>query len=154
MAAAELILANGQVLTMEPGAAPARAVALAGGRVLAVGSEAEVARTRTADTRVIDLGGRTVLPGLVDAHAHMEREGLKTLRPSLAHATCIADVLAVVAAEAARTPPGRWIVTMPVGRPPFYFGGPSNLAERRMPNRHELDAVAPDHPVYLSLIHI
>lgn len=149
MAAAELILANGQVLTMEPSAAPARAVALAGGRVLAVGSEAEVARTRTADTRVIDLGGRTVLPGLVDAHAHMEREGLKTLRPSLAHTTCIADVLAVVAAEAARTPPGRWIVTMPVGRPPFYFGGPSNLAERRMPNRHELDAVAPDHPVYI-----
>ncbi|MFV0675807.1 amidohydrolase [Variovorax sp. tm] len=149
MHGADLILQGGQVLTMMPGARPAQAVALSGDRVLAVGSDAEVARRRGPDTRVIDLGGRTLVPGLIDAHAHMEREGLKTLRPSLAHARSIADVLAVVAAEAARKPPGSWIVTMPVGQPPFYFGGPSNLAEGRMPDRHELDAVAPDHLVYI-----
>lgn len=149
MPGADLILEGGQVLTMVPGAAPAQAVALSGDRVLAVGSNAEVARTRGPETRVIDLEGRTLVPGLIDAHAHMEREGLKTLRPSLAHARSIADVLAVVAAEAARKPPGSWIVTMPVGQPPFYFGGPSNLAEGRMPDRHELDAVAPDHLVYI-----
>ncbi|SEF33568.1 amidohydrolase [Variovorax sp. NFACC27] len=149
MPGADLILEGGQVLTMVPGTAPAQAVALSGDRVLAVGSNAEVARTRGPETRVIDLDGRTLAPGLIDAHAHMEREGLKTLRPSLAHARSIADVLAVVAAEAARKPPGSWIVTMPVGQPPFYFGGPSNLAEGRMPDRHELDAVAPDHLVYI-----
>ncbi|CAA2105170.1 amidohydrolase [Variovorax paradoxus] len=146
---AELIFENGQVLTMVPGAPPAQAVALAQGRVLATGSNAGVARTRGPGTQVVDLAGRTLVPGLIDAHAHMEREGLKTLRPSLAHARNIADVLAVVAAEAARLPRGAWIVTMPVGQPPFYFGGPSNLAEGRMPDRHELDAVAPDHLVYI-----
>lgn len=149
MPGAELIFSGGQVLTMVPGATPARAVALAQGKVLAVGSEAEVAATRGPDTQVVDLAGRTLVPGLIDAHAHMEREGLKTLRPSLAHAKNIADVLAVVATEAARLPRGAWIVTMPVGRPPFYFGGPLNLAEGRMPNRYELDAVAPEHPVYI-----
>lgn len=148
-AAADLVLTGGQVLTMVPGAAPAQAVAVAGEHIVAVGSDADIERWQGPHTRHIALDGRTVLPGLIDAHAHMEREGLKTLRPSLAHARCIADVLAVVRQEAERLPKGQWILTMPVGQPPFYFGGPDTLAEKRMPDRHELDAVAPDHPVYI-----
>lgn len=146
---ADIVLLGGQVLTQVPGEPPRQAVAIRGGTLLAVGSDAEVAATIGPGTRRIDLAGRTVLPGLIDAHAHMEREGLKTLRPSLAHAKAIADVLAVVAGEAKRLPQGEWIVTMPVGEPPFYFGGPEVLAEKRMPTRDELDAVAPDHPVYI-----
>lgn len=146
---ADVILHGGQVLTMVPGAAPAEAVALAGGEVLAVGSDAEMAAHAGPATRRIALHGRTVIPGVIDAHAHMEREGLKTLRPSLAHARSIADVLDVVRAQALRTPAGQWIVTMPVGQPPCYFDGPATLAEGRMPTRRELDAAAPDHPVYI-----
>ncbi|MFT4268554.1 MAG: amidohydrolase [Xenophilus sp.] len=148
-AGADLILTGGQVLTMEPGAAPAQALAVAQGRILAAGTDAEVLATAGPATRRIALDGATVIPGIIDAHAHMEREGLKTLRPSLAHAKSIAEVLDVVRREARRLPAGAWIITMPVGAPPFYFGGPANLAEGRMPTRHELDAAAPDHPVYI-----
>lgn len=151
MSTADLLLYGGQVLPLEPGreSMAHQALAIAGDRILAVGSNAEIVRLRGPATRELDLAGRTVVPGLIDAHAHMEREGLKTLRPSLAHARSIADVLAVVAAEARRLPESSWIITMPVGQPPFYFGGPENLAERRMPNREELDAVAPRHAVYI-----
>lgn len=148
-ARADLILTGGQVLSMVPGAAPAQALAIAGDRILAVGSDEEVLALQGPGTQRIDLRGRTAVPGLIDAHAHMEREGLKTLRPSLAHARSIADVLAVVRSEARKVPKGQWIITMPVGQPPYYFGGPATLAEGRMPDRHELDSAAPDHPVYI-----
>ena len=98
----------------------------------------------------IPLSGRTVIPGIIDAHAHMEREGLKQLRLSLAGLATVREILDRIAAEAARTPKGQWIVTMPVGEPPYYFGGPDTLAEKRMPDRHELDRAAPDHPVCIS----
>jgi predicted amidohydrolase YtcJ len=77
----------------------------------------------------------------------MEREALKSLRPSLAGARSVAEVLARVARAAAATPPGEWIVTMPLGDPPYFFDGPKNLAEQRMPTRAELDRAAPAHPV-------
>lgn len=146
---ADLVLAEAQVLTMVPGAAPAQALALRGDRLLAVGSNAEALAYVGPRTRVLRLQGRTVVPGLIDAHAHAEREGLKTLRPSLAHARSVGDVLAVVAREAAATPAGQWIVTMPVGQPPFYFDALAQLAEGRMPTRAELDRVAPQHPVLI-----
>jgi len=61
----------------------------------------------------------------------------------------VLDIVAAVAREAA---PGTWIITMPVGQPPYYFGGPLTLAERRMPNRAELDRAAPDHPVCIAAV--
>lgn len=144
---ADWVLADAQVLTMVPGAAPAQAIALRGDRVLAVGSNAEMLAHVGPRCTVLRLEGRTVVPGLIDAHAHAEREGLKTLRPSLAQARSVADILAVVAREVAATPEGQWIVTMPVGQPPFYFDALATLAEGRMPTRAELDRVAPRHPV-------
>lgn len=146
---ADTVLLHGHVLTMTPGQAAQQAIAIGAGRILAVGSDDDIRRYAGPSTEIIDLQGRTALPGLIDAHAHMEREGLKTLRPSLAHARSVGDVLRVVAEQAAQLPKGAWIVTMPVGQPPFYFGGPDNLAEKRMPSRQELDAVAPHHPVYI-----
>lgn len=104
---------------------------------------------RDRRTRVIDLGGATVVPGLVDAHAHLDREGLKSVCPSLAGCRSIADVQARIRRLAAARPPGAWIVTMPIGTPPFYRDAPHCLAERRWPTRAELDAAAPDHPVYV-----
>lgn len=147
--AVDLILHNGHLITMNAAQPTAQAVAVAGGRIVYVGTDAEARSLAGPRTRLIDLQGQTVMPGFIDAHAHMEREGLKTLRPSLAHARCVDDVLQVIREEVARRPKGEWIITMPVGQPPYYFGGPDTLAEKRMPNRWELDAVAPEHPVYI-----
>ena len=101
---------------------------------------------------MINLRGLTVVPGFNDAHAHMEREGLKEQRLSLAGAGCIDDILELIANQAKTAPPGEWIVTMPVGDPPHYFGGPETLSERRMPTRDELDRVVPDNPVCISAV--
>jgi predicted amidohydrolase YtcJ len=147
---ADTVFSGGRVLTFDGASTVAEAIAVAGDRIAAVGSDESALSLAGPQCRVIPLSGRTVIPGIVDAHAHMEREGLKQLRLSLAGLTTVQDVLARIATEAARTPKGQWIVTMPVGEPPFYFGGPEALAERRMPDRHELDRVAPDHPVCIS----
>src|SRR5207253_1806683 len=96
--------------------------------------------------------GRAVMPGLIDAHAHMDREGLKSICPSLAGARSIDDVLQRIEALARGSAPGTWIVTMPLGDPPYYSDVPKNLAEGRFPTRWELDRVAPRNPVYIRAI--
>ena len=147
--AADWILANGEILTCHPRAPRAQAVAVAGERVLALGSTGEMRRWRGRETRWVDLDGATVIPGLIDAHAHMDREGLKYLYPSLASCRSIADIKSLICKLASRKSAGEWIVTMPVGAPPFYLDVPDCLAEKRMPDRNDLDAAAPKHPVYL-----
>ena len=117
--------------------------------MVAAGGRADVRAWRDRRTQVVDLRGATVIPGLVDAHAHLDREGLKAVYPSLARCRSIADIQAVVRRLAARTPKGEWIVTMPVGAPPFYQDQAGSLAEGRWPTRADLDAAAPAHPVYV-----
>lgn len=147
--AADWILTNGRILTLDRRRPRAQALAIGGERILAVGSAPELRRWLGSWTRVVDLQGATVIPGLVDAHAHLDREGLKFLYPSLAACRSIADIQAVIRRLAQARPAGEWIVTMPVGQPPFYLGVPECLAEKRMPTRHDLDTAAPAHPVYI-----
>jgi predicted amidohydrolase YtcJ len=147
--AADLVLVNGRVLTFDSGRPQATALAVAGGRIAAVGDAADVKRHRDRRTEVVDLRGATVVPGLVDVHAHLDREGLKSLYPSLARCRSIGDIQIVVRRQAARTPKGLWVVTMPVGSPPFYQDPTGGLAEKRWPTRRDLDVAAPDHPVYI-----
>jgi predicted amidohydrolase YtcJ len=149
---ADLIVRNGKIVTLDPAGRTVQALAISGDRITAVGSDAEIAALAGPDTRHVDAKGRLVVPGLIDGHAHMDREGLKDRLPSLAGCRSIADILERIAALARTTPKGEWIVTMPVGEPPFYEGVPQNLKEGRFPNRHELDSVAPDHPVYIRAI--
>jgi predicted amidohydrolase YtcJ len=146
----DTILAGGRVLSFDDALSVGEAIAISGNCIAAVGSEADVRALAGPKTVVIPLRGHTVLPGIVDAHAHMEREGLKQLRLSLAGLGTVGEILERIAAEARGRPKGTWIVTMPVGQPPFYFGGPDTLAEKRMPDRHELDRAAPDHPVCIT----
>lgn len=148
-AAATLVFRSGRVLALDDADTRGTAIALTGDRVLAVGSDAEIDRLTRPDTVVRALDGATVIPGFNDAHAHMDREGLKEIRPSLADCRSVADILEKVRALAAAAAPGDWIVTMPVGWPPHYFDGLQTLAERRMPTRAELDAAAPRNPVYI-----
>src|SRR5262245_43378926 len=103
-------------------------------------------------TRVIDLRGKPVIPGLIDGHAHMDREGLKDVYPSLGHVRSIKNIQDRIKELAGQRRPGEWIVTMPIGDPPSYFDVPDILAEKRWPTRQELDSAAPNNPVFIRSI--
>ena len=145
-----LVLRNGKIITINARFEIAHAIALSGERIDAVGSNADIAPLIDAHTRVIDLDGRTVIPGLIDAHAHMDREGLKEALPSMAGVHSIDDVLQRIEALVCERQPGEWIVTMPLGEPPEFEGMPELLRERRFPTRSDLDRVAPDNPVFIK----
>ncbi|MBI4639451.1 MAG: amidohydrolase [Candidatus Tectomicrobia bacterium] len=150
--APDLILYNGKIITVDREFSIAEAVAIKNGLFIGVGRSDELLSLAGRQTQTIDLNGKAVIPGLIDAHAHMDREGLKSAYPSLEGCRSIGDIQRIIAREVARTRPGEWIVTMPVGDPPYYFDVPSNLAEQRFPNRWDLDAVSPDNPVYIRSI--
>ena len=152
MPPADLVLTGGKIVTLDPQSRTVAALAITGDRIAAVGTDDEIARLTGPGTRCIDLRGRLAVPGLLDGHAHMDREGLKLKWSSLAGARSIDDILQIIEGRVRRTAPGEWIVTMPIGEPPLYEGVPDNLVEKRWPTRHDLDRVAPDHPVYIRAI--
>jgi predicted amidohydrolase YtcJ len=151
-AGADILIRNAKVITCDRAFRIARAIALKDGRVLAVGDDAALAPLSDGETTVIDAGGHAVIPGLIDCHAHMDREGLKPVFPSLAGCRSIDDVLQRIAQLVAASEPGAWIVTMPIGEPPYYWDVPGNLREKRFPTRWELDRVSPKNPVYIRPI--
>ncbi len=114
MTGPDLILYGGNVITVDPALHIAEAVAITADRITAIGTSSDVRRLAGTDTRLVDLRGRTVVPGLVDAHAHMDREGLKSLFPSLAGARSIDDVLQRIETLVKAAAPGDWIVTLPL----------------------------------------
>ncbi len=149
---ADIVFNNGQVITIDAASSIAQAIAIAGDRIIAVGPNEAMAAHMNPATRVIDLKGKTVVPGLADGHAHMDREGLRFIFPSLGPVRSIRDIQDRIAELARAKKSGEWIVTMPIGDPPFYFGLPDSLAEKRWPTRQELDAAAPNNPVYIRSI--
>jgi predicted amidohydrolase YtcJ len=149
---ADLILTNGKIITVDPAFTIAQAIAIAGDRILAVGSDAAMAAMASPATRVVDLKGKAVIPGITDGHAHMDREALRTVFPALGPVRSIRDIQDRIAELARAKQPGEWIVTMPIGDPPYYFDVPESLAEKRWPTRQELDAAAPENPVFIRSI--
>ena len=151
MNAPDLILHNARIHTLEPANRTVTALAVRGTTVAAVGDSASILRSRRAHTRVVDLAGATVVPGFYDAHPHLDRMGLRDLcGVAIAHCDSVADICDAVRQAAAHTPPGEWIVTLPMGAPPDrYVFEPGQLRERRFPDRHDLDRAAPDHPVFI-----
>ncbi len=150
--AADIVFTNGKIITVDADFSIAQALAVTGDRIVAVGSSSDIARYVDAETKVFDLRGKTVMPGLIDGHAHMDREGLKSVFPSLGRVRSIKDVQDRIAELARDAKPGDWIVTMPIGDPPYYFDMPELLAEKRWPTRQELDAAAPHNPVFIRSI--
>lgn len=150
----DLLLHGGKVITLDRGSRVAEAVAVRGGRVVAVGPSAALLSEASSEVRRIDLAGRSVLPGFVDAHPHADREGLRARGGlSIAGLRSLAEIVDVVRRAAERTPPGEWIVLMPLGEPPHdYVSRPDQMAEGRFPTRWDLDAVAPEHPVYIRAV--
>ena len=147
----DLILHNGRIHTLEPVNRTVTALAVQGELITAVGDDAALLPLRGPQTRVIDLVGRTVVPGFYDAHPHLDRMGLRDLcGVAIAQCDSVAGICAAVREAAAHTPPGEWIVTLPMGAPPDqYVFEPAQLREGRFPDRHDLDRAAPDHPVFI-----
>jgi predicted amidohydrolase YtcJ len=144
-APADLILVNGMVLTVDAEDRVARAVAIRGDRIIAVGETAFIESLAGANTRRIHLDGRTVTPGLLDAHAHFSPSQFNRpdiLDLSYPHAKSIQDVQETVAKRAKNVPAGGWIQ----GR----GWDEGKFKERRLLTARDLDTVAPDHPIWLS----
>ena len=144
MPAADLVLKNANVITMDPAQPRARLVAVRDGRVWLVGSNERLDEVQHAGTKTIDCRDRTLVPGFNDAHCHIFSLIRKLLSIDLSPAavSSIADIKAIIARKAEDTPPGQWIQ----GTDYSEF----NLAEKRHPTRRDIDEVAPDHPVVLS----
>jgi len=141
VAAPDLILRNGKVITVA--ASDHQALAISDGKIAAVGSDAEISRLAGTGTAVVDLGGRTVIPGLIDSHIHAIRAGAEYLDTiDLGDAASLADVTRLLRAAAAAAPKGSWLIVR---------GGwhRNQLAERRVPTPAELDAAAPDNPAFV-----
>lgn len=120
------------------------AVAVAGGKLMAIGSDAEVESLRTDTTKAIDVGGRRVMPGLIDSHLHMARAGMRWNDDVRWHGLgSLEEGLERIAAAAEETEPGRWLAVM---------GGwaPDQFSEGRPPSRRELDLAAPNHPLFVQ----
>ncbi|MFB3828320.1 MAG: amidohydrolase [Bryobacteraceae bacterium] len=135
----DLILHRGRIVTVAPGFRIAQAVAVKGERILAVGSDAEILRLKGAGTEVVDLGGKMVLPGLIDSHVHATGASMFEFDHPIPDMNGIQDVLDYVKARAAVLKPGDWITLSQV----FI----TRLREQRYPTRAELDAAAPNNPV-------
>jgi len=140
---ADTILANGRIATQNERRTIVQSLAIKDGRVLATGDTSTVMSYRTSATRVIELNGRTVIPGLIDSHSHPIRGGLYyNLELRWDGVPSLADALRMLREQAQWTPPNHWVRVVG-GWSEFQF------AERRMPTLAELNAAAPDTPVFV-----
>jgi predicted amidohydrolase YtcJ len=142
-AAADLVLFDGRITTLDPQHPEAQAVAVRDGRFVAVGSESEVVAVAGPNTRRIDLNGRRAIPGLIDSHTHVIRGGLNyNLELRWDGMRSLADAMRSLKAQVDRTPAPQWVRVV---------GGftEQQFAERRLPTLDELNAVAPDTPVFI-----
>src|SRR5262245_16213641 len=144
---ADTVLLNGKIVTLDAAAPLADALAVRDGKIIAIGRSADVRALAGSGTRVVDLAGRTVVPGLIDSHMH-------AIRAALFYATevnwigtkSIPEAMERIRAAAKAAKPGQWIIVA---------GGwtEQQFAEKRRPTQAELLAAAPDHPVYIQLFY-
>ncbi|WP_236200182.1 amidohydrolase [Pseudomonas pseudonitroreducens] len=143
MSNAELILFNGKLHTVDPERPHATAVAIADGKFLVVGSDAQAMAYSDASTKLVDLNRRTVIPGLNDSHLHLIRGGLNyNLELRWEGVPSLSDALEMLRLQAQRTPSPQWVRVVG-GWNEFQF------AERRLPTIEELNKAAPDTPVFV-----
>ena len=139
---ADLVLKNGNIYTANDRSARAQAVAVKGDRIVFVGTNAAAQRYVGTSTRVIDLQGKTVLPGFVDAHQHLSGVGFREMTLNLEGITSLADFLAKVKARVDQAKPGEWVTGR--GWIETHWQPPA------FPTRQDLDSVAPNNPVILT----
>ncbi|MFQ5918809.1 MAG: amidohydrolase [Thermoplasmata archaeon] len=141
---ADLVLVGGRVHTWSPEVPEAEAVALGGGRILAVGDRPEAIGFQGPETRVLDVGGRVVLPGFNDCHAHLATYGARIASLDLTSAASLDDLKARVAEAASGIPKDRWMLG--------HNWDESRWPTRRFPQRADLDQAVPDRPIALSRV--
>lgn len=140
---ADVILVNGKIATLDANSSIANALAIQGGNISAVGTDETIRKMAGAKTQIVNLGGRTVIPGLIDSHAHAIRSALTfSVETDWSAITSINDGLKIVS-DAAQAKPGAWIIIA---------GGwhEGQLKEHRGPTAAELAKAAPDNPVYVQ----
>ncbi len=141
---AELVLVNGNVITMNASASFAQAVAIKKNRIVAVGTNSRVKRWIGKQTKTVDLKGRSVVPGLNDVHAHIISLGRKSSELDLRYVSSIETIQRRLRKLVKKTKKGKWI-----------FGrgwDQDRLREKRYPTRWDLDKVSPDNPVFLTRV--
>ncbi len=139
---ADVIFKNGNIYTVNEKQPVAEALAVRQGKIIFVGSNAEIAKYQGSTTQVIDLKGYTVVPGLADAHCHLSGVGARELNLNLEGTTSLEDFLARVKARVDKAKPGEWVT----GRGWIEtFWKP-----QAFPTRWDLDKIAPNNPVYLT----
>ncbi len=140
---ADLILHNADIATVDLGRPRAQALAVADGKFIAVGDDADIVSLAGAQTKIVDAHGRTVIPGLIDSHLHVIRGGLNYhLELRWDGVPSLADAMRMLREQVARTPAPQWVRVV---------GGftEHQFAEKRLPTLAELNAVAPDTPVFI-----
>ena len=146
-AAADLIVRNAKVVTLSDEQPEAQAFAVRGEKFVAVGGDGEVMRLRGERTRVIDAGGRRVIPGLNDSHVHAVRGGrFYNLELRWDGVDSLERALEMIREQAARTPKGQWVRVIGAW-------SPHQFKERRMPTVAELNEAAPDAPVFVLFLY-
>jgi predicted amidohydrolase YtcJ len=144
-APADTILTNGKIITVDDRFSIAQAVAIRGDRIVATGSNQDIARLAGPSTRRIDLRGRAVVPGLIDNHAHFQEEGAYwTLELRLDGVDSRKQALEMIRSKAQAAGAGKWV---------YNLGGwsPDQFADNKKPfTRDELDQYSPDNPVFLQ----
>lgn len=139
---ATLILHGGKIASVDRDFSIHEAIAVRGDKIVRLGKNADVLALRGKDTEVVDLGGKLVLPGLIDSHTHPNSAAMHEFDHPIPDMETVADVLAYVRSRAKTLGPGKWIVVRQV----FI----TRLREQRYPTRAELDAAAPENPVLFS----
>jgi predicted amidohydrolase YtcJ len=145
---ADLILRGGKVVTVDPARPTAEAVAIAGDRIVAVGTSDEIAKLAGPKTKVVDLAGKLVSPGFIEGHGHFLSLGEQKLKLDLADTTSWDDVVARVAAAAKRTPKGKWIDGR--GWHQAKWKSPPEPNVEGYPVADAMSRVSPDNPVVLT----
>ena len=143
------IFINGTILTLDADNSTAEAVAVRNGRIEAVGPSKEVKQRITGQSRIVDLQGQTVIPGFIEAHGHFpfsgyDAVGVNLNSPPIGSMTRISEILETLKKKAAGMEKGKWVVGMGYDD--------TNLVEKRLLVRAELDEVSTDHPVFVNHI--
>lgn len=136
------LFVNGRIYTMASKSTVAEALAIKGDTIRAIGSTRDILKLKGRDTEVIDLGGKAVIPGLIDSHTHIFWTGVSELYGELFIPESVEELIEYVQSRTRELPKGEWIHLKNVY--------PTRLKEYRYPTTKELDSVSPDHPVFVD----
>jgi predicted amidohydrolase YtcJ len=138
----DLIIVNGKILTVDKNFSVAEALAIKNDKFIAIGSNTEITKLAENSTKRLDLKGKTVIPGLIDAHLHPETASVSELTEEIPDVHTINELLNWIRDQTSQKKKGEWII-----HPKFF---PTRLQEMRQPTLEELDLIAPNNPVFLD----